>query len=608
MQKKLILILTLVLVVSVFSAVGAQEVKKQDTFTFATIGNQNTLDPHFSYDTGSAEIIDNVYENLLGYKGESVTEFTPLLSTEVPSEENGLIKDDGTTYIFPIREGVEFSNGNPLTPEDVKYSILRGLITNRSGGAIWMLYEPLLGVNGLQDVVNDVIGQVDGEDLAPGDLTAEQSAKVYQELEKVIEIDGNNVIFHLQDGPYPPFLNILAEGAAWGSIIDKEWSIEQGTWDGSPETIAEYYDPAKEDDPLYDKMMGTGPFELLEWENGDHVYLSRNENYWREPANFKTVVIKNIDEFSTRKLLLQRGDADMIYVPNQFLSQVEAMDNVTVTTGIPAQQNMTGIMNWEINIKGNESVGSGELDGEGIPAKFFADKHVRLGFINAFNYDAFINEVRQGNSLASGGPIVRPLLGTSEDQEVYSQDLEAAEEHFKKAFDGEVWEKGFEMTVLYNSGNTARQAAADILKTYVEGINPKFNINVRGVQWSSYLDALLQGNFTVGFMGWLGDFPDPHNWVTPYLASDGTFGGWKGAAYAEWAKENTDPLIEKGINTVEPQEREEIYKELQAIAMEEGTDIWIDQPTGQNVRRDWVKGWYPNAMRPGLDAYILDKK
>ena len=600
-----VLLLSLILVFSVVSIVGAQDnVNKPETFTFATIGNQNTLDPHFSYDTSSAEIIDNVYENLLAYEGESVTDFSPLLATEVPTEENGLIKDNGITYVFPIREGVEFSNGNPLTPEDVKYSILRGMITNRSGGAIWMLYEPLLGVHGLQAVVTNVIG----EDVAPGELTAEQSAEVYQELEKVVEIDGNNVIFHLQDGAYPPFLNILADGAAWSAIIDKEWSIGQGAWDASPETIAEYYDPSKEDDPLYDKMMGTGPFVLTEWENGDHVYLKRNENYWRKPANFKTVVFKNIDEFSTRRLLLRRGDADMIYVPNQFLSQVKEMDNVKVTTGIPAQQNMTGIMNWDINIKGNESVGSGKLDGEGIPANFFADKDVRLGFINAFNYEAFINDVRQGNAIPAGGPIVRPLLGTSEDQPSYSQNLEAAEEHFRKAFDGEVWEKGFEMTILYNSGNTARQAAADITKTYVESINPKFNINVRGVQWSSYLDALLQGNLTIGFMGWLGDFPDPHNWVTPYLASDGTFGGWKGDAYAEWAKENVDPIINEGINTVDPQEREEIYKELQSIAMEEGTDMWIDQPTGQNVRRDWVKGWYPNAMRPGLDAYILDKK
>ena len=605
MKKIGVLLLSLVLVFSVVSIAGAQDgVKKPDTFTFVTIGNQNTLDPHFSYDTGSAEIIYNVYENLLAYEGESVTEFKPLLATEVPSEENGLVKDDGTTYIFPIREGVEFSNGNPLTPEDVKYSFLRGMINDRSGGPIWMLYEPLLGKGSLQGVVDEVIGG----DVKAGELTAEQSRQVYEVLEETIEIDGNNVIFHLQSGPYPPFLNILAQGASWGSIIDKEWSIEQGAWDGSPETIAEYYDPAKEDDPLYDKMMGTGPFVLTEWENGDHVYLKRNDNYWREPANFATVVFQNIDEFSTRKLLLQRGDADMIYVPNQFLSQVEEMEGVTVTKGIPAQTNMTGLMNWEIETKGNDSVGSGQLDGEGIPADFFADKHVRMGFINAFNYDAFIEEVRMGNAYQSGGPIVRPLLGTSPDQEVYSQDMAAAEEHFKQAFGGEVWEKGFKLTLLYNTGNTARQAACDILKTYVENLNPKFQVDVRGVQWSSYLDALLQGKFTIGFMGWLGDFPDPHNWVTPYLASDGTFGGWKGEAYAEYARENFDPLIEEGITTVNPEERKEIYMELQSMALEEGTDLWIDQPTGHNVRRTWVKGWYPNAMRPGLDAYILDKR
>ncbi len=603
MKKKIgVLLLSLVLVFSLASIVGAQEVKKEDTLTYVTIGNQNTLDPHFSYDTGSAEIIYNVYENLIAYQGESVTEFVPLLATEVPSEDNGLIKDDGKSYVFPIREGVEFSNGNPLTPEDVKYSILRGMINDRDGGPIWMLYEPLLGLTGLQDLVSEVLG----EDISPADLSSEQSAEVFAELEKVIEVNGSNVVFHLRQ-PYPPFLNILAQGASWGSVIDKEWSIEQGAWDGSPYTIAEYYNPPKEDDPLYDKMMGTGPFTLEEWENGDHVYMKRNDNYWRRTANFKTVVIQNIDEFSTRRLLLQRGDADIIYVPNQFLSQVEDMDGVTITTGIPTQQNMVGIMNWEINTKGNDNVGSGKLDGEGVPSNFFADKDVRMGFIKAFNYKAFIEDVRMGNSIQIGGPIVRPLLGTSEDQPVYHQDLAAAEEHFKNAFDGELWEKGFQITLLFNTGNSARQTGADILKTYIEGINPKFKVDVRGIQWSSYLDALVQGNFTLGFMGWLGDFPDPHNWVTPYLAGDGTFGGYKGDLYKEWANETVEPLIEEGITTVDPAKRKEIYKELQTIAFEEGIDLWLDQPTGHNVRRTWVKGWYPNAMRPGLDAYILDK-
>ncbi|MEC9489332.1 MAG: ABC transporter substrate-binding protein [Halanaerobiales bacterium] len=604
MQKKLVVLLTLFLVFSVFSAVGAQEVKNPDTFTYVTIGDQSTLDPHFAYDTGSSELIYQVYENLIDYKGSSVQEFVPLLSTEVPSFENGLISEDGTEYTFVIREGVEFSNGNPLTPEDVKYSFLRGMIMDRSGGPIWMLYEPLFGAGyaGLSDLTEKLVGV-----KAPKKLTNEQAEKVLVALDKKITIDGNKVTFHLA-APYPPFLNILAQGASWGSILDKEWSIEQGTWDGTAADIAVSHDPVKEEDPLFDKMMGTGPFILTEWVNGDHVVFRRNDNYWEEPANFETAIIRNVDEWSTRKLMLLRGDADMIYAPPQYRPQIEGAEGVTVTTGIPVLQNMNMVFNWDITTKGNNYIGSGKLDGNGIPSNFFADEHVRKAFSYAFNYDAFIEQVRMGEAVQLRGPIVSPLLGYDKNSEVYSLNLEKAEEHFKKAIGGELWEKGFTMDLVYNSGNDPRKTAADMLKSYIERINPKFNINVRGVQWSTYLDASVRGILPASFGGWLADFPDPHNFVQPFLDSAGYYAGRRGETYKKWAEEvGINDLIAEGISTTDTARREEIYTKLQQMSIDHAIDLWIDQPTGSNTRRTWVKGWYPNAMRPGVDFYSMDK-
>jgi len=604
MQKKLILMLTLVLVFSVFSVVGAQGVKSPDTFTFVTIGDQSTLDPHFAYDTGSSEVIYQVYETLIDYDGESVQDFVPLLSTEVPSQENGLVNEEGTEYTFVIREGVEFSNGNPLTAEDVKYSFLRGMVSDRSGGPIWMLYEPLFGAGyaGLSDVTANLVGVED-----PKELTDEQAEEVLAALDEKITVDGNEVTFHLA-APYPPFLNIVAKGASWGSILDKEWSLEQGAWDGTAADIAASHDPVKEEDPLFDKMMGTGPFILTEWVNGDNVVFRRNENYWGELANFKTAIIRNVDEWSTRKLMLLRGDADMIYAPTQYRAQVESEENVNVTTGIPVLQNMNMVFNWDITTEGNSYIGSGELDGDGIPSDFFADQDVRKAFSYSFNYKAFLEQVRMGEAIQLRGPIVDPLLGYDENSDVYSLDLEKAEEHFRNAFGGELWETGFTMDLVYNSGNDPRKTAADMLKSYIERINPKFNINVRGVQWSTYLDASVRGTLPASFGGWLADFPDPHNFVQPFLASAGYYAGRRGDTYKEWAEEvGINDLISEGISTTDSARREEIYKELQQMSIDHAIDLWIDQPTGSNTRRTWVEGWYPNAMRPGVDFYSMDK-
>lgn len=129
-MKKLLAFLMVVFAVVLFAA-------DPNTLVDATIGEPDTLDPHLAYDTASGEVIYQVYENLIQYKGSSLNEFEPRLATEVPTVENGLIRDGGKTYVFPIRKGVKFHNGNDLTPEDVEYSFERALLYNPSGGPVW---------------------------------------------------------------------------------------------------------------------------------------------------------------------------------------------------------------------------------------------------------------------------------------------------------------------------------------------------------------------------------------------------------------------------------------------------------------------------------------
>ncbi len=90
-----------------------------DIFVYAGSGDAETLEPSRAYDTASSEIIYQCYDNLVAYKPGSLSEFIPMLATEVPSVENGLISKDGRTYTIPIRKGVKFHNGAELTPEDV---------------------------------------------------------------------------------------------------------------------------------------------------------------------------------------------------------------------------------------------------------------------------------------------------------------------------------------------------------------------------------------------------------------------------------------------------------------------------------------------------------
>ncbi|MBA7525235.1 hypothetical protein ES705_17385 [subsurface metagenome] len=224
------------------------EIKNPNTFIYATIGGPDTLDPAYCYDTASAEIIQAVYEPLIFFDGESTSEFVPVLATEWN------VSADGKTYRFNIREGVKFHDGNDLTPSDVEYSFERGMVQDYVGGPQWMFFEPLFGPDTYSSRTDDgLIPLVD--------------------IKSKVEVDGDWVVFNLF-APYEPFLQILC--SSWGSIVDKEWSIDNGDWDGTQASYEELNDPAAGGSPLQAIMNGTGPFELERWEPGVDISLVRN--------------------------------------------------------------------------------------------------------------------------------------------------------------------------------------------------------------------------------------------------------------------------------------------------------------------------------------------
>ncbi|MFP4630931.1 MAG: ABC transporter substrate-binding protein [Candidatus Acetothermia bacterium] len=621
-KSGLVLTLSLSLLLSLFVGGLAQEepeVENPDTLTAIATGTANTLDPAYAYDTASGNIINNVYENLIRYPygivdGDekkpddySVSEYEPMLASEVPTTENGLIRetpDGGIIYEFPIREGVTFHNGNELTPEDVEYSLERTMIQDRSGGPSWMLLEPFTGYGSIKDLVTDVAGVDEYSETTSADRAA--AFKSY--IDPAVEVKGQSVILNLPD-PYPPILNILAHSSSWSAIVDKEWVEEQDGWPGTAETWPEYHNPgggsAAEDSPLYDVANGTGPFKLDRWEPGQEAVFSSFEDYWREPAQLDSFVLQKTEEWGTRRLELVNGEADMVYMPLQYMDQVEGAEGITVQTGLPTiQMNPAAFFTQDVQTEDNEYVGSGSW-GDGIPSNFFNDIKVRKAFKYAFEYEAFIEQVLKGYGYKTNGPVPKNMQPYyNEELELASHDLDRAEELLKEAHDGELWEEGFEFTILYNSGNESRKTAADIFESNIESLNDKFDINVRSVDWSTYLDMMVEEKTPLFLVGWAADYPDPHNFVTPFMASDGTYSGYQGESVRELAREKYDPLIEEAMQTVDEQERKEIYYELQKLAKEDAIDVWLPQAEGYRVMRSWVQNVPFNPMYSDPWSYV----
>ncbi len=563
-----ILLIVIAGVIGITGASFAVEMKNPDILVVADYGTVDSLDPAYAYDTASGCRIINIYETLIFWDREKTDQFIPMLATKVPSLENGLISADGLTYTFPIRKGVKFHNGEILTPEDVEYSIQRAMVQDRSGGPVWMFLEPLLGV---------------GSTRKGGEIVVD-----FEDIDKAVEVKDNSVVFHLKQ-PYPPFLAILAN--SWGSIVNKKFLVENGGWPGTAETWKDFNGPEPGKEILHAITCGTGPFKLERWDPGVETVLVRNDDYWREPAKLKRVVTKYIEEWTTRKLMFLAGDIDVVMVDRQYMTEMEGVEGVRIHKDLPTLQVSAAFYNFKINPEGNADIGSGKLDGEGIPPDFFSDKDVRLAFSYAFNWDIYLRDAWHGEAWQPISPIPRGLPYLNLEQAVYSYDRAKTEEHFKKAWGGELWEKGFKMTVLYNTGNAQRRTAAHIFEDNIESLNPKFRIEVRPVEWATYLDDLIAGKLTLFNIGWLPDYPDPYNFIYPFMHSNGTFAAWQ-----SYGDPQVDALIEESIATVDPEKREELYYELQKIYYEDVPGVGLYQPLGRRYEWNWVKGWYFNPV------------
>jgi peptide/nickel transport system substrate-binding protein len=252
-----------------------RDIKNPDTFLIGTIGTIDSLDPAYAYDTRSAEQIQSIYETLVLYDGESVSEYVPVLATE------WTISPDGMTYRFKIREGVTFHNGNTLTPSDVEYSFERGMVQDYGAGPQWMIFESLFG--GAYYSSRDI------DPLMPLDV-----------LTGVVEDTGDGWVQFNLPQPFEPFMQVLTQ--TWAAIVDEQWCIEQGDWDRTQASYEALNNPDSGASPIQDVTNGTGPFSLEHWEAAVEISLLRFDDYWGDAAPMERIITKMIDEWTTRKL------------------------------------------------------------------------------------------------------------------------------------------------------------------------------------------------------------------------------------------------------------------------------------------------------------------
>ena len=217
-----------------------------------------TMDPSEAFEISAGEIMGNSYDRLLRYEVSDPSKLIADLA------KTWSVSADGKTYSFELKAGLKFASGNPISAEDVVFSLQRGVILDKSPAFI-------LGQFGFtKENVKDKIKQT-------GPLT---------------------LTFETDKSYAPTFVyNCLTANVA--SIIDKKLVMSKEVngdlgyaW-------------------LKTNYAGSGPLKMREWRANEIVALERNDNYYGTKSKMTRVIYRHIKEAATQRLLLEKGDVDI---------------------------------------------------------------------------------------------------------------------------------------------------------------------------------------------------------------------------------------------------------------------------------------------------------
>ncbi len=595
---------------------------------WGTIGEAETIDPAWCYDTASAAIIFNVYDTLLLFDGESIEDYRPGIATSWTVTDIDETSPEGLHWIaqydFTIRTDATFHAGGTVQASDVEYSIERNMVQDRSGGPNWMFFLSLLDVHSSRDL--DV-----GNSTHPGpevDLMGMMidHAISSDNVAHTVTIKAVNKFDWIWQVLSQAWASIMSQ--AWATTIPNEWDGTWGDYTGwivynnpavSPiDALATYPPPVTVDG-------GSGPFTIDYWNKGVECSIVRFTDYWGgwpaswpapggiAPAGYiDRFTVKLIEDWASRKPQFLAGDLDLCTIPRSYVNDpdlVAAVDSGAIKLTMPIPALGLGSFHFNYAIDGASAylpempVGTTRTD-------FFADVHVRRGFAYAMNWTKHLAEYWGGEAVQPTSWHIEGLAGPSIPYK-YSVDLTKVQEEFKLAFGGSLgspgpaWTGGFTAIITYNTGSLARKNICEIIEADIEaafaigGAPGPVDIIPTALPWSTYLGEMDGKRLPAFMMGWLADFAHPDNFARPYMHSLGTF-----AYFQSYNNATVDMMIDTAVKLpLADPTAQAYYWELQLEFYRSVPTIAAVQQLARNYEQAWGQGWYFNSLYPGPYVY-----
>ena len=526
------------------------------TFVSSTIGEgPKTFNPFNTKDNISAQMSEIMYDGLVTTNpvtGETIPKLAKSFSV------------NGKEYIVNLRHGLKWSDGKPITADDVVFT--------------W------------QNIIFDGFGNTSTRD----------SVMIDGKLPTVEKIDDYTVKFVTPE-PFAPFLRMLSSPIAPKHIFQP--AVSRGR---------EYFDGFLSTNTNPKEFVTSGAFRLKEYVPAQRVVFERNPNYYEINKDGKKLpyldklVYLIVGDINNQVLKFEGGELDEISLQGANVARFKEMEKHSDFSVFNIGPD-TGTMYLSMNMN-NRKDEKGKYYVEPKKQVWFQDKNFRQAVDYALDRKNMVFNIANGLGYPLFTPETLNSIFLNKNLKPYDKNIEKSKELLKKS--GFTWDKAghlidrfgnhVEFDLYTNAGNTEREAIGVMVKQDLEDLGMK--VNFKPIEFNSLVNKLMASlDWDMVIMGFTGSPLEPNGGKNVWL-SDGTLHIFnqrleRDANSPRYAFEKRiDYLYTQGALATKFEDRKKYYDEYQAIVYDEKPLIYIYSPIRIVALRNKFKNIYPTSL------------
>ena len=578
-KKKSKVIVSMLLVFAfLLTACGKTAKIGEDGMLYTALNSEpGSLDPGLAQSTPESWVLSHLYTGLLTYDENG--DLAEGMS-EMPT-----VSEDGLKYTFKIKDGMKWSNGDPVIAKDFEYEWIRVLNPETASVYAFQLYH-LKGAEEFNTVEKPGIIYVKDDD---GNETEEIDHEVtYDEKDlEGLDVEGKtdeeieNLVFEKWVAEKKANVGVKA-------IDEKTLEVElENPTPYFPELTAFYTlypvnSKIVEENPDWAKKGGetyisNGAFTLKEWKHNDKIELAKNDNWYNaDKVQLEGITFDILEDLNTAWQNYDAGKYSVLVNPPQEIVAKKFEDKD------PELQIGKQIGTYYYNLN-NLQKDSGDNP--------FVNENIRKAFSMALDRETLVNNITKGGQIAATGMV--PFGLHDENGNDFREEngtlIQYNPEKAKELLEIGLEEEGLQkedlngQVLLYNTDESHKKIAQAVQQMWKTALGVE--IQLENVDFNVKLAREHAHDFEISRGGWVGDFADPMTMLEIFV----TGGAMNDTGYSS---KTYDEYIKAAKASGDQAVRMNAMKEAEKVLMEDMPLVPVYFYTQPYFVKSNVKGIY----------------